>query len=207
MKTVTNLEIQKNNTDRFNVYLDNNFAFGMQAEIIYKYNIKKDIELSDEFIEEVLKLEEYNKAFNYCIYMLSKKDKTKKEITTKLNKKGYDEDIVIKTIEKLKDLKYINDEIYCKKFINDRIKFSSKGKNKIKMELYQKGVNKDTISEKIKEIDDNSEYERALLVGEKKLKSLKEKDKYKLKQKLFSHLVYKGFDFNIINKVIKKLII
>lgn len=206
MKTVTNLEIQKKNTNKFNVYLDNYFAFGIHAEIIYKYNIKKGMQLSDEFIEEVLKLEEYNRAFNYSIYMLSKKDKTKKEINKKLKEKGYDEVIINRTIKKLKELNYLDDELYCQKFISDRINFSTKGKNKIKSELYQKGVNKETISEKIKEIDDSLEYERALCIGQKKLKVLKEKDKYKLKQKLFSHLVYKGFDFNIVKSVIAKLI-
>ena len=205
MKKITDIELQKNNQDRVNIFLDNSFAFGINIEIYLKYNLKKDMELEDSFIEDILKAEEYSKTLNYAINLLSKKDRTQKEIKVKLLEKGYEMEIVDKVLVKLKEYKFINDELYCKKYINDKIKFSKYGKNKIMANLYAKGVDKDIISQKIIEIDDNLEYERALSIANKKLPSLQKYDTIKIKSKLGNHLIGKGFDFDVVNKVIREL--
>lgn len=43
MNKITNVEVQKKNKNRVNVYIDEEFAFGCDAEIVYKYGIKKKI--------------------------------------------------------------------------------------------------------------------------------------------------------------------
>lgn len=206
MKKITSIELQKNNKDRVNIYIDNNFAFGLDIAIYLKYNLKKDMELEQDFVETILMAEDLSKATNYAANLLSKKDRTQKEIKDKLLDKGYEIDIVDKVLVKLKEYNFINDELYCEKYINDKIKFSKYGKNKIKANLYAKGVDKDIISQKIVEIDNNLEYERALAIANKKLPSLQKYDVMKIKSKLGNHLIGKGFDFDIVNKVIREII-
>lgn len=205
MKKITSIEAQKNNKDRISVYLDNKFAFGLDMAIYLKYNLKKDMELEEDFIETILKAEESSKALNYAVNLLSRKDRTKKEIEDKLLEKGYDRGVIDNVLDKLKEYNYINDEVYCEKYINDKIKFSKYGKNKIKANLYAKGVDKNIISQKIIEIDNNLEYDRALALAHKKLPSLQKYEKIKIKSKLANHLVSKGFDYDVVNKVIREI--
>ena len=205
MKKITSIEVQKNNNERVSVFIDNKFAFGLDMSIYLKYNLKKDLEIEENFIEIVLKEEEINKAFNYAINLLSRKDRTKKEIESKLIEKGYDKGVIASILDKLKEYNYINDEIYCEKYINDKVKFSKYGKNRIKANLYAKGVDKDIISQKIIEIDSNLEYNRAFELAQKKLASLQKYDKIKIKSKLSYHLISKGFDYDVVNKVIREL--
>ena len=207
MKKITSIEVQKNNQDRVSIFLDNSFAFGLDMAIYLKYNLKKGMELDENFIDTILKAEEASKALNYAIQLLSRKDRTIKEITDKLNEKGFDIEIKNGVLDKLKEYNYLNDEVYCEKYINDKIKFSKYGKNKIKANLYLKGVDKDIISQKIIEIDSNIEYDRALELARKKLPSLQKYDKIKIKAKLGNHLISKGFDFDVVNKVIREVII
>jgi len=206
MKRITSIEVQKNNQDRVSIFLDNKFAFGLDMTLYLKYNLKKDMELEEDFIETILKAEEINKSLNYAISLLSRKDRTKREIEDKLLNKGYDIEVVGKVLDKLKEYNYINDEIYCEKYINDKIKFTKYGKNKIKANLYAKGVDKDIISRKIIEIDNNFEYDRALELARKKLPSLQKYDKFKIKAKLGNYLISKGFDYDVVNKVINNVI-
>lgn len=205
MQRITSIEVQKNNKDRISVYLDNKFAFGLDIAIYLKYNLKKDMELEENFIESILKAEEASKALNYAIQLLSRKDRTKKEIADKLLDKGYDIVIINNVLDKLLEYNYINDEIYCEKYIKDKINFSKYGKNKIKANLYAKGVDKNIISQKIIEIDNNLEYDRALALAHKKLPSLQKYDKLKVRAKLGNHLISKGFDFDVVNKVIREI--
>ena len=202
---ITSIEVQKNNQERVSIFIDNSFAFGLDMSIYLKYNLKKDSEIKEDFIETILKEEEKNKALNYAINLLSRKDRTKKEIEDKLIEKGYDRNVIDNILDKLKSYNYINDEIYCEKYINDKIKFSKYGKNKIKSKLYAKGVDKDIISQKMIEIDNNLEYNRAFELAQKKLPSLQKYDKIKIKSKLSYHLISKGFDYDVVNKVIREI--
>jgi len=205
MSKITSIEQQKNNEYRFNIFLNNKFAFGLDASICYKYKLETEMELDEYFIETILKAEEKDKASNYAMYLLAKKDRTKKEITIKLKDKGFDDEIIHSVMDKLEEYNYINDEAYCEKYINDKTKFSKYGVNKIKLKLYAKGVDKEIISKEIVKIDNDLELENALVLAQKKLSSIKESDKYKIKAKLSNHLMTKGFSYDTIRKVFSQL--
>lgn len=205
MPKITSVELQKKNKNRFNIFLNNKFAFGLEASIYYKYNLEIEMDLDESFIETILKAEDREKALNYAMSLLSKKDRTKKEMIDKLRDKGFDEDITNHVLNKLSEYNYINDENYCKRYINDKIKFSKYGINKIKAKLYNKGVDRDIISREIVKIDNDLELENALLYARKKLNSIKEKDSYKIKAKLSNHLATKGFNYDTVKKVFSEL--
>lgn len=205
MYKITSIERQKNNEKRFNIFLNGKFAFGLDASICYKHKLEIDMEIDGYYIETILKSEEKDKASNYAMYLLSKKDRTKKEIIDKLKDNGFDDEIIYSVLDKLSEYNCINDETYCKKYINDKSKFSKYGINKIKAKLYAKGVDKEIISKEIIKIDNNLEFENALALAQKKLSSIKEVDKYKIKAKLSSHLATKGFSYDTINKVLLQL--
>ena len=42
---VTEIEIQKNNTERVNIYINNEFAFPCSSELVYKYGLQKGKEI------------------------------------------------------------------------------------------------------------------------------------------------------------------
>ena len=205
MREITSVEVQKNNQGRVSIFLDSKFAFGLDMAICLKYNLKKGMSLEEDFIEDVLKIEEAGKALNCAVLLLSKKDRTVKEVTDKLHSKGFDLEVIKGVLEKLSEYNCIDDEIYCEKYISDKTRLSKFGKNKIKANLYAKGVNKEIISRKIAEIDNNLEYERALVLTEKKLVQLQKYDKIKIKSKLINYLISKGFDYDTVNKVIKEV--
>ncbi len=205
MAKITSIEKQKNNENRYSIFIDKKYAFGLDASICYKHKLEVDMEIDEQLINKILKTEEKDKALNYAMYLLSKKDRTKKEMHDKLKDKGFDEDIILYILEKLSEYNWINDEVYCKKYINDKTKFSKYGANKIKLKLYSKGVDKEIISKEIINIDHNLEFENALAFAQKKLCSIKEMDKYKIKAKLSSHLMTKGYSYDTIKKVFSKL--
>lgn len=60
------------------------------------------------------------------------------------------------------------------------------GKNKIKQNLYNKGIAASDIQDAISQIDPDEEYENAKYLAEKRLKRLKGEDKNKINQKFIS---------------------
>lgn len=206
MKKITKIEYQKKNKDRVSIYLDDNYAFGIDLNIMIKYALAKNMELEDDFISEILKAEEEINAYNYAVTVLSRNSKSEKQLMLKMQDKGYDQQFIESAIVKLKQQKYIDDEAYSEAFINNKINISKDGKRKIKEALYNKGVDKQIIDEKLQDITDDDEIKRAYLLGTKKICTIKEEDTRKKRIKLANYLINKGFEYSIVKKAVSKLL-
>lgn len=206
MKKITKIEYQKKNKDRVNVYLDDVFSFGIDLNIMIKHSLSKNMELDDEFIEEILNAEEENHVYNYALNILSRSAKSEKQMIDKLKEKGYDLDLINNAIEKLKKQGYLDDQRFSEMYINSKINESKYGKRKIKEKLYEKGIAREIIDEKLKVLSNEDELQRAISLGLKKLKSLNEADKQKRSMKLINHLISKGFEYGIVRQAVSKLV-
>lgn len=206
MKKITKIEYQKKNKERFNIYIDDEYGFAVDISILIKYSLKKGMELDDALIDEILLAEEEISVYNYGISVLSRYFKSEYELRLKMKNKGFNPQLIDNAISILKEHKYLDDERYCEMFINDKINISKHGVRKIKEALYYKGIDKEIIEEKIKSISAESEEERALLLGEKKLLNIKENDNRKKMSKLSNYLLGKGFEYETVNKTLRKLL-
>ena len=205
---ITDIEAQKKRKNRYNIYIDDEFAFGLDEEVVMTCSLSIGMELTDSFIEEIIKKEEYKKAYNYAIRLLAFRSRSEKEIRDKMKLKGYEEQIINKTIDLLYDDKYLNDLEFGRSLIRDKQNFNGAGKNLLKNELYKKGLNKELINELIEEnVSYEDEYKRALELAEKKNSKFSIKDdKNKKYRQLSGLLSRKGYSFDIISKVVKKVI-
>ncbi|MGD9566729.1 MAG: regulatory protein RecX [Sedimentibacter sp.] len=206
MKKITKIEYQKNSKDRVNIYLDDIFAFGIDINIMIKHCLAKNMELDDEFIEEILKAEEEICVYNYALSVLSRYAKSEKQLRLKLKEKGYDINLIDNAILKLKQQKYIDDERYSDALINSKINISKFGKRRIKEALYEKGIDREIIDEKINQLSDDEELKRACTLLTKKVKSIKEDDTRKLTIKLSNVLINKGFEYSTVKKAVKQVL-
>jgi regulatory protein len=206
MKKITKIEYQKKNKERFNIYIDDEYGFSVDISILIKYSLKKGMELDDALVDDILSSEEKISVYNYGISVLSRYAKSECELRLKMKNKGFEPQLIDNAISTLKERKYLDDERYCEMFINDKINISKHGVRKIKEALYYKGIDKEIIEEKIKNISAESEEERAFILGEKKLLNIKENDNRKKMAKLSNYLIGKGFEYETVNKTVRKLL-
>ncbi len=140
-----------------------------------------------------------------AIKIIERSYKTEKEVRDKLKQKGYEEKQIENSIEFLKEYDFLNDNIYAKAFIKDKI--SSKGSQKIKYDLIKKGISKNIIEENLVEVNHDEEKKAALTIGRKKYESIikKESDTYKLSGKLYRFLISRGYAYDIVKDVVKEI--
>lgn len=203
MAKITKLEIQQRNKERVNIYIDNNFFLGVNAEIVYDLNLKKGDEVDEEKLKSLIDKEGLSKAKNKAMSILNRTAISEKKLREKLS--DYSDEIVDEVINKLKEYGFINDKDLARRIANDNSNISRFGKNKIRQNLYRKGISKDDIDEAVEEIDSNEQYENALYLARKRYKNLKGEDNRKVYQKLTQHLAYKGFSYDIIKSVIQEV--
>lgn len=201
---ITRIESQRN-INRVNIYIDNKFAFGLTDEIRYKYDLHTNKEISEEFVEDVLKAEEQNKVINKALNLISYRQRSIDEVKQNLKMKGYEDIYIEKAIEYCKNQNYLNDEEFANSFIRDKQNLNKFGSKRIKYELINKGVSKSVI-EKILQIDPEDEYSIALELAGKKINSYNGQDRNSIYRKLGGFLQRKGYPYDIVKKVLNEVL-
>ena len=144
--------------------------------------------MRDELISNI-----YNKALD----IISRREHSAKEVTSKLLKKFNEPDLIAATLSRLKDNNLVNDERYAEMYTQIR-KRKGFGPKRIKYELSSKGID-DSLSSLIIE-DEGGWQEAAKNAFNKKFKKgIATEYKDQAKQKIF--LQNRGFTFQEIDSV------
>ena len=197
-------QAQKRKEDRVNIYVDEKFFMAIYKELVFTFNLKKGDNIDEEYLKKILKDEMFLKGKNKALNILSKASQSEKKIREKLNE-DFEEDTVDDVIDFLKKYNFINDGELASKIVNTNVNLNKYGKNKIKQNLYNKGIEKSAIDEAISEIDYNAEFENALYLAQKRYDRVKNEDPKKAYAKIANHLAYKGFNYDIIKSVLNKI--
>ena len=140
-----------------------------------------------------------NRMAGYC----SAAEHCKAEVSEKLQKWGLPYEAVNRIIDRLVVEKFIDEERYCRAFVNDKFRFAKWGKMKIAQGLYMKKIPSDVAWRHLNEIDEE-EYLAILrdLLASKR-KSIHAKDDYELNGKLMRFAVSRGFELKDIRRCIE----
>ena len=204
MSVITKIEIQKNNKERVNIYIDDEFFTGLDLELVDNLKLKKGSIIDEEKLKELISKDNFSKAKNKALRIVNKAEQSEKTLRDKLS--DYDENTINEVIEYMKELRYLDDKGFAQRIAYSNSNISRFGKNKIKQNLYKKGIDKNDIEYVLSNLDEDTELENALYLARKRYKSIKNEDKRKVYQKLMQHLTYKGFSYNITKKAISNVL-
>ncbi|AAK80365.1 regulatory protein [Clostridium acetobutylicum] len=205
--TITKIEAQKKKKDRVNVYIDNEYSFSCNTELIYIHGLKKGKVVDLDYLQDIIEEDNYLYAKSRALSFIEKTFKTEKEIRVKLREKEFNEKIIERVIEFLRKYDFVDDSRYAELYIKERI--NKQGKVKIKYGLIKKGINDSIIDEKLSKYSANNEnYIEAMReVALKKFNNIakRETDKLKIKRKLSSYLLGRGYSWSEIGEVLKEI--
>ena len=191
----------------FEVVFDEDSLLLMNYDVFEKYKISIGDSFSDDEIRNMVYYSDFERAKNRALSYISSRFKTKREVYLKLSDLDFSDEIISDVILYLEEEKYLDDYLYSKLFIEDKINLNGYGKNKIRTLLLNKGISSKILNELLLDIDDDKEYVNALNMGIKKLRVLQsEDDKVRKKTKLINYLAYRGFSFDVINRVVRELL-
>lgn len=198
MPKITDMQIQKNNKTRANVYIDGEFAFALEMLTVMKLGLKIGQEVSAERLSEAVFDSEKSVAFDKAMNYLGRGMKTCKQMRDYLSQKGYPGQIVEYVIAKLKEYRYLDDNIYAQTYVEQNVR--TKGTRRLKQELVQKGISVSQ-AEEYSQIDGELALDNATRLAEKYMKN-KPHD-LKTLQKLQRYLVSRGYGFDTVNTVVR----
>lgn len=186
------------------VFLDGEFAFVLYKGELRLYKLRKDEEVSEKAVEEILHTLLPKRAKKRSLMLLQKKDYTEMELRRKLHEGEYPQNAIDEAIDYVKSFHYIDDERYCRAYINC---YSSKwSKQQITTKLLAKGIDKRltyTVYDELLQDGQLNCNEEDLIrdIVRKKHYDSNVSD-VKQRQKLYQHLLYKGFSMEKIKQVL-----
>lgn len=200
MPVITAIKPQRNQK-RVNIYLDNEFGFGLDLENYVLLGLKVEQELSDSEIEEILKKAEFAKTLNNLLKFASLRPRSEYEIISWFKRKKVHNSLHKKLFNKLNKLELIDDEKFAAWWVRQRNEFRPRSKRILYQELSKKGIDKQVIT-KVLENAEINELEIAKSLVQKNAHRWQKFDDYIKKQKMSSYLVRKGFDWEVVKKAI-----
>jgi len=96
-------------------------------------------------------------------------------------------------VQRLRKEKFIDEERYCKAFVNDKTKYNHWGIHKIFFELKKKQLPESFIREALKNLDSKENLEHLRLLIAQKKKSIKGNNEWQIRQKLLLFAISRGF--------------
>jgi regulatory protein len=145
------------------------------------------------------KEEALQKAKHYCAYQ----ERCHSEVKEKLYSLGMNKNEVDELLSELISDNYLNEERFAIQFAGGKFRIKQWGRVKIKYELKKKQVSEYCIKKALAAIDERDYNKTLEKLFDQKLKTLKaEKNIFIKKRKLQDHLLQKGFETDIVRKLI-----
>ena len=180
--------------DLYRVLLDNGEIIDIYEDVILANNLLYKSEIDQNLLDKINIENNYQLAYNISVKYIMVRLRSINEIKVYLTKKGYSKDVVDKVIEKLIKNKLLDDEIFTKAYINDKLNFTNVGKYKLISELTTKMKVDNSIVYNVLESYKEVWNDRIEKLINKYLKSNKKYRGNTLKNKLYIYLVNLGYD-------------
>jgi len=196
---ITALQPQRRDKRRVSVFLDGNYLFGLSHDTVAALGLSVGREVDRADLDRIAREEQLYEARQYAFLLLSYKARTTSELRQRLTRKGYSPDVISHTLQRLTELKMIDDAGFARRFTEDRVTIGHKGKWRIRGELLKRGVAKEHIEDALATAPDETAAARE--VAEKYLSRNRRLEPDVLKRRLYALLARRGFSPDTIRKV------
>lgn len=192
----------KRGNGNYQIVFDNGKKINIQEDVIIKNNLlyKKDID-NDLLLKIVTENEEYE-IYNKCVNYIGVRLRSTNEIREYMARKEISLEKQNEVIDKLLKNKLLDDEVFTRAFIKDKMNFTTMGPYRIELELKKHKIDDRIIKKYIGEIDRDIIYEKIDKQIGKLIKS--NKNKNNLRNKIYNNLLGLGYSSEMIVSMINK---
>lgn len=191
--------VEKVTKIKYKVVTENGLLYLYTGDL-RRYRIKQGTELSDDAYEALMKETLIPRCRRKALDILTRTDRTEKELREKLARAGFSPELVNDAISYVNSYHYLDDERVAKNYIG--FKGTKKSKRELSMELTRKGIERDTAERLIEEKSDEDSAIESVI---RKRIGSKEKLSDDEIRKLSGYLYRHGFEADLIKDKLYRL--
>ncbi len=200
MRKITAIEAQKKNPKRVNVYLDGEFAFGLERFVAAWLTVGQT--LDEAKIAKLQAEEAREKAYQQAMLFLSYRARSEAEVRMNLEKHEIPAAIIEQTIERLRADRLLNDGKFAQDWVANRSEFRPRSRRALSLELRRKGLSEADIQSATEAVDEQA---LAYAAAQKRVRRLESLEWIEFRKKLGEFLARRGFAYEVIAPTVKRL--
>lgn len=202
---ITKIEQQKRNKKRYNIYIENEYAFSVHEDILVSLRLLKGKYIKSQEVKEIMQEEEKKKIERAIFHYLSYRPRTVMEVKRYLLEKGYKDEFIQYKIDEFIQKGYLNDKDFAQQWVTERIQTKKKGFRLLAEELKQKGISPSILEQIMSNMDQEEEWQSCYQLALKKIKNDPNLEDVNVKHKLMQYLARRGFSFDLIQRIYTKI--
>lgn len=200
-KKITKIETQKR-PGRYNIYLDQKYAFSVNESVLINFRLAKGMEIDQQLQKMILADDDVAKAYNKALNYLAHQLRAESEVITKLKELELDDGVIDEVLQKLREQKLLDDQNYADSYVRTVMLTSNKGPNVIRQNLRLKKIGENLIDQALQQYPEDSLLENGTKLAQKQLKHYHHFPVKVRLQKVRQSMMAKGFTGDLITKIL-----
>lgn len=192
--------IEKAKGDRYTVYVDDEYWYILDLEVILQNSLHVGTEVDEELLDDLRRQAERRTARERAYYLLGYRDHSQKELYDKLTKSVRPE-IAREIVELMLEQGYLDDEKYAEKLARFYLESKKWGRRKAVYELARRGIDRETAEAAVDGCEVDAQAQLRAVIDRKYSAALCE-DGYKGKQRVIAALSRMGYGYDDIKAAI-----
>ena len=194
---ISAIKQQVKRTDRYSIFVDGKYTFSLSESELIRTGAHSGQELTKTELEKFKDTSKLDKVYGLVINLVVRRPRSDREIRDYLRRKGYDEGVTTAILNKLSNNGLVNDEAFARSWVENRRLLKPTSLRKLKLELRQKGISDDIVSQ-VLEADDTTDIDTLKEMIIRKRRQTKYQDDVKLMQ----YLARQGFGYSDIKSAL-----
>lgn len=186
--------------DTYFFEVDSEEKYFVHQTIFIQFGICKDMEISEEKLNEIVDENTYRRAKERALYLIDRREYGFKELYKKLLP-NYDEKICLRVCKKLAELGIINDRRYAARLAEYYTQTKKFGKYRAKQEIILRGISPEAAEEELEKFSDGETDIIKDIISHKYEEKLADPAGVK---KVIAALMRRGFSYSEIKKALEE---
>ncbi len=206
---ITSLAVRRGRGDRTVVGVDGASEFELSSVLVEKAGLRVGLFLTEEQRERLVREDEPYRARSRALHLLAVRDRSRREVETRLRGLGFGQEAIADTTAWLEGLGYLDDQRFAQRYAAEKLR-AGWGPMRVSAELARKGVERGLVHEAVEGEGDNTQ---AALEGSEALMALVRRrfgaqfatDVDAAERRLAGYLARRGYDWETIARVSREL--
>ncbi len=230
---ITALNADPHDPNKVHVFVDGKHRVAVSLDVAAAERLTVGQPCTPERLQGLHAAQEMNDIFEKALNFLSYRPRSEREVEQRLRKKSYTPEQIEAVMLRLRKRGYVDDREFARFWVTNRMSFSPRGPRLLRSELRQKGVSQDIVDEILAEsaetqvelraqaeqiAADNDEVPdeepvlgtdlaNAITLARKRVRLLSNLDPQTARRRLSNFLTRRGYDYSIIDAVIRKVLV
>ncbi len=195
-------EMRPGREGRSLVCLDGQTTLDVSAGLVVSYGLHTGDEISPGQVTELRKADGLQKALQTAARYLGVRPRSEKELTTRLKRDGYSQEVIAKAMARMRELGLADDATFARFWKESRDSSRPRGRILMKQELRVKGVDKEVVDEAVADLNEPDGAYRAALKKSRSMKNLDEKAFYR---RMGAFLQRRGYNYTLSRRTVTRV--